>query len=73
MIKSRRMRWPGHIARIGEKRNEYRIVVGKPEGNRPLERARYRWEMILKWILDGWDGVVWTGASGRALMNTNEP
>jgi hypothetical protein len=36
MIKSRSMRWAGHIARMGEKRNAYRILVGKPEGKRPL-------------------------------------
>jgi hypothetical protein len=37
MIKSRRMRWAGHVTRMGEKRNAYRILVGKPEGKRPLE------------------------------------
>jgi hypothetical protein len=42
MIKSRRMRWAGHVARIGEKRNAYRILVGKPEGKRPLGRPRRR-------------------------------
>jgi hypothetical protein len=43
MIKSRRMKWAGHVARMGEKRNAYRIVVGKPEGRRPLGRPRCRW------------------------------
>jgi hypothetical protein len=43
MIKPRRMRWAGQLARIREKRNAYRILVGKPEGKRPLERPRYRW------------------------------
>jgi hypothetical protein len=43
MIKSRRMRWAGHVARMGEKRNAYRILVGKPEGKRPLGRPRRRW------------------------------
>jgi hypothetical protein len=43
MIKSKRMRWTGHVARIGEKRNAYRISVGKPEGKRPLGRPRRRW------------------------------
>jgi hypothetical protein len=38
MIKSRRMRWAGHVARMGEKRNAYRILVGMPEGKRPLGR-----------------------------------
>jgi hypothetical protein len=42
MNKSRRMRWAGHVMGIGEKRNECRILVGKPEGNRPLERPRRR-------------------------------
>jgi hypothetical protein len=43
MIKSRRMRWVGHVARMVETRNAYRILVGKPEGKRPLERPRRRW------------------------------
>jgi hypothetical protein len=43
MIKSRRMRWAGHAARMGEKRNAYRILVRKPEGRRPLGRPRRRW------------------------------
>jgi hypothetical protein len=38
IIKSRRMRWVGHVARMGEKRNSYRLLVGKPEGKRPLGR-----------------------------------
>jgi hypothetical protein len=38
IIKSRRMRWAGHVARMGEKRNVYRLLVGKPEGKRPLGR-----------------------------------
>jgi len=43
VIKSRRMRWAGHVARIGEERGVYRVLVGKPEGKRPLGRPRYRW------------------------------
>jgi hypothetical protein len=43
MIKSRRMRWAGHIARMGAKRDAYRILVGKPDGKRPLGRPRRRW------------------------------
>jgi hypothetical protein len=43
MIKSRRMRWAGHVVRMVEKRNAYRILVGKPEGKRPLGRPRRRW------------------------------
>jgi hypothetical protein len=43
MIKSRRMRLVGHVARVGEKRNAYRILVGKPGGKRPVGRPRRRW------------------------------
>jgi hypothetical protein len=43
IIKSRRMRWAVHVARMGEKRNVYRLLVGKPEGKRPLGRPRRRW------------------------------
>jgi hypothetical protein len=43
MIKSRRMKWVEHVARRREKRNAYRLLVGKPEGNRPLGRPRRRW------------------------------
>jgi hypothetical protein len=46
IIKSRRMRWTRHVARMGEKRNAYRILVGKPEGKRPLGRPRRRWVNI---------------------------
>jgi hypothetical protein len=44
MIKSRRMRWAGHVACIVEGRGVYRVLVGKPEGKRPLGRPRLRWE-----------------------------
>jgi hypothetical protein len=47
-IKSRRMRWAGHVARMGEGRNVYRVLVGKPEGKRPVERPRSRWEDGIK-------------------------
>jgi hypothetical protein len=43
IIKSRRMRWAEHVARMGEKRNVYRLLVGEPEGKRPLGRPRRRW------------------------------
>jgi hypothetical protein len=48
MIKSRRMRWAGHVARMVEKRNAYRILVGKPEGKRSLGRQRRRWVNNIK-------------------------
>jgi hypothetical protein len=43
MIKSMKMKWAGHVARMLEKRNAYRILVGKPEGKRPLGTPRHRW------------------------------
>jgi hypothetical protein len=43
---------------MGEKRNAYRLLVGKPEVNRPLKRGEW---IILVWILERWDGVMWTG------------
>jgi hypothetical protein len=43
MMKSRRMRWAGHVTRMGEKRNAYKILIGKPEGKRSLGRQRRRW------------------------------
>ena len=43
VIKSRRMRWAGHVARMGEEKGAYRVLVGKPEGKRPLGRPRRRW------------------------------
>jgi hypothetical protein len=60
-IKSRRMRWAGHVARMGEGRNVYRVMVGKPEGKRPLDRPRRRWENGVKVDLReiGWGGVEW--------------
>jgi hypothetical protein len=59
------MRWAGHVqvARMGEKRNAYRILVGKPDGKRPLRRLSRRWvdniNMDLRVI--GWVGVEWIG------------
>jgi hypothetical protein len=61
MIKSRRIRWAGHVARMGETRNVYRILVGKPEGKRPLGRPRRRWLDNIKMDLGeiGWDDRDW--------------
>jgi hypothetical protein len=61
IIKSKRMRLAGHLARIGEKKNAYRLLVRKPEGKRPLGRPRLGGWIILGWILERWDGVMWTG------------
>jgi hypothetical protein len=77
MIKSKMMRWAGHVARMGEKRNAYRILVGKPEGKRPLGRPRRRWADNIKIDLReiGWDGMDWIDVAQdrdrwRALVNT---
>ena len=48
VVKSRRMRWAGHVARMGENRVVQRVLVGKPEGKRPLGRPRRRWEDNIK-------------------------
>jgi hypothetical protein len=61
MIKSRRMRWAEHEARMGEKRNAYRILVENPEGKKPLGRPRRKWVTILKLILERLDGMVGIG------------
>jgi hypothetical protein len=65
-IKSRRMRWAGHVARMGEGRNVYRVLVGKPEGKRPLVRPRRRWEDGIKMDLreTGWGCGVDSPGSG---------
>jgi hypothetical protein len=55
VIKSRRMRWAGHVARMGEMRCACRVLVGRPEGKRPRGRPKRRW-IILKWIFKNWDG-----------------
>jgi hypothetical protein len=51
VIKSRKMRWAEHVARMGEGRGVYRVLVGRPEGKRPLGRPRHRWGDKLKWTL----------------------
>jgi hypothetical protein len=59
--KSRRMRWAGHVARKGEYRKMYKVLVGKPEGKRPLGRPRLRWEDGIRMHLreTGLGGVDW--------------
>jgi hypothetical protein len=62
MIKSRRIRWAGPVARMGKKRNAYRLLVEKPEGKRSLGRPRHRWVDNIKMVLReiGWGGMDWT-------------
>jgi hypothetical protein len=79
VIKSRRMRWAGHVARMGEGRGVYRVFVGRPEGKRPLGRPRRRWEDNIKvdlrgigldganWILLAQDRVQWRNFVKTAL------
>ena len=76
VIKSRKIRWAGHVARLGEKRGVYRILVGKPEGKRQLGRPRRRWEDNIKMDLHevGCRGVDWIEPAQdrdrwRALLN----
>jgi hypothetical protein len=59
--KSRRMRWAGHVARMGEGRGVYRVLVGRPESKSPLKRSRCRWEDNIKMDLReiGIDGANW--------------
>jgi hypothetical protein len=51
MITSRRMRWAGHVARMGDMRNAYTILIGKPEGKRPVGKPRRRWECNIRRML----------------------
>jgi hypothetical protein len=74
VIKSRRTRWAGHVARMGEGTGIYRILVGRPEGKRPLRRPRRRWGITLRWTL-GFDGANWIHLAQdrvqwRACVNT---
>jgi hypothetical protein len=63
IIKLRRMRWAGHVARMGEKRNAYTLLMGKPEGKRPLGRPRRRWVDNIRMDLGdvGWGDADWIG------------
>jgi hypothetical protein len=76
-MKSRRMRWAGHAARIGEVGKVYKVLVGKPEGKRSLGRPRRRWEDGIRMDLRkiGWGSVEWIQLAQdkgrwRALVNT---
>jgi hypothetical protein len=77
MMKSRRMRWAGQVALMGEKKNAYRILVWKPERKRPLGRPRRRWKDNIKMDLRriGWGGKDWIDLAQdrnhwKALVNT---
>jgi hypothetical protein len=77
IIKSRRMKWAGHVVRMGEKRNAYRLLVRKPEGKRPLGRPRRRWiDNIKMYLLElglivvDWIGLAQDRYRWRALVNS---
>jgi hypothetical protein len=77
IIKERMMRWDGHVARMGVKRNVYRLLVAKPQGRRPLGRPRRRWldNIRMDLVEVGWGDVHWIGLAQerdrwRALMNS---
>jgi hypothetical protein len=57
MIKSRRMRWAEHVARMWAKRDAYRILVGKPDGKRSLEGPKRRWVDYIEMDIMGWYGL----------------
>jgi hypothetical protein len=74
VIKSRRLRWAGNVACMGEGRGAYRVLVGRPEGRRPLGRPRRRWEENIKMDLQevgwgAWTGLIWLriGTGGGLL------
>ena len=76
VVKSRRMRWAGHVARMGERKGVYRVLVGKTEGKRSLRRPRLRWQDNIKMDLQevGWRDMDWIYLaqdrySWRAVVN----
>ena len=77
VIKSRRMRWVGHVARVKEGRGVHKVLVGKPEGKRPLGRPRRRWEDNIKMDLHAvgrgfghWMGLTQDRNKWRTLVST---
>jgi hypothetical protein len=82
VIKSRRMSWAGHVARVGERRSIYWVLVGKPEGKRPLGRPWNRWEDNIELDLQEVGGMNWIDLAQdmdrwrvlvNAVMNLRDP
>jgi len=84
VTKSRRMRWTGHVACMGERRDAYRVLVGKPEGKKSLGRPMHRWEDNIKmylqevwWVGMDWielaENRAWWWAVMNAVMNLQVP
>jgi hypothetical protein len=76
VIKSRRLRWVGHVGSMGDRRGACRVLVGRPDGKRPLGRPKCRWEDNIKTALQvvGWGGMEWIALaqdreSWRAIVN----
>jgi hypothetical protein len=67
VMKSRRMRWMGHVAHTGERTGVYGVLVGKPVGERPRKTQAYMVGQILRWILRKWNGAAWTGLNWLRL------
>jgi hypothetical protein len=77
MVVKNTLKWAGHVARIGEERNVHKVLMGKPEGKRPLERPRRRWEDGIRMDLTeiAWGSVDWIQVAQdryrwRAVVNT---
>jgi len=73
VIKSRRLTWPGHIARMEESRSAFKILTGTPTGKRPLGRPRRRWRTKLEWILNKWVSIRGIGLIGPRIRIIGGP
>jgi hypothetical protein len=77
IIRARRMRWAGHVPRMGEKKNAYKLLAGKPKGRRPLGRPKRRWldNIRMDLVEVGWGDLDWIGLAQdrekwKALVNS---
>jgi hypothetical protein len=72
MIKTRRIKWAGHVTRMGQGRGVYRVLVGKPEGKYHWRDQGIDGRLILRWIFSKWDVGVWTGLSWLKIGTCGE-